>query len=306
MPEPHELNYSEIALARALYAPLRPVEPERRFANRLRARLERALTLPKGVDVTTTTLTAAEPARFPEGTRHGDVGYISFEVPELDRAIAFYGGLLGWEFRPARDPSARRLLDSMPNMELHGGHPSGLPVICWRVDDLDTAVEIVRSLGGSATEPVAHDYGTTSDCTDDQAMRFYLWEPTEVDIRAGARVTERPLGGTRHGDLAYLTLGVGDSERFRTFFGAVLGWSFVPGHVADGWQVTDPMPMHGMAGGADQPSTTPMWRVDDIGAAVEMVALLGGSAGPVERQPYGLSATCSDDQGTRFYLLGQA
>jgi predicted enzyme related to lactoylglutathione lyase len=45
-----------------------------------------------------------------------------------------------------------------------------------------------------------------------------------------------------------------------------------------------------------------MYRVDDIHAAVERVRAEGGSATDPERQPYGLSSTCVDDQGTRFYL----
>ena len=32
-------------------------------------------------------------------------------------------------------------------------------------------------MGGTATEPVEMPYGTTSDCTDDQGMAFYLWQP---------------------------------------------------------------------------------------------------------------------------------
>jgi predicted enzyme related to lactoylglutathione lyase len=45
-----------------------------------------------------------------------------------------------------------------------------------------------------------------------------------------------------------------------------------------------------------------MWRVDDIDAAVERVRRAGGTATDPERQPYGTTSTCTDDQGTRFYL----
>jgi hypothetical protein len=45
-----------------------------------------------------------------------------------------------------------------------------------------------------------------------------------------------------------------------------------------------------------------MWRVDDIAAAVERVRAAGGTSTDVEQQSYGLSATCTDDQGLQFYL----
>jgi len=59
--------------------------------------------------------------------------------------------------------------------------------------------------------------------------------------------------------------------------------------------------MAGLAGGGAG-VVTPMWRVDDIGAAVGRVRAAGGTATEPERQPYGLSSQCTDDQGTRFWL----
>src|SRR5207253_9586385 len=35
---------------------------------------------------------------------HGDVGYVSIQVPDLERAQAFYGTVLGWTFAPAERP----------------------------------------------------------------------------------------------------------------------------------------------------------------------------------------------------------
>ncbi len=46
----------------------------------------------------------------------------------------------------------------------------------------------------------------------------------------------------------------------------------------------------------------PMYQVDDIEGAVGRVRELGGTATDPERQPYGLSSECVDDQGGRFYL----
>ena len=62
-------------------------------------------------------------------------------------------------------------------------------------------------------------------------------------------------------------------------------------------------PMAGIAGGIPVSTTVPMWTVDDIDAAVARVREAGRHrAREPERQPYGLMAECTDDQGTRFYL----
>ena len=235
------------------------------------------------------------------GTRQGDVGYVSFHVPDIERAQAFYGTVLGWTFVPAERPGARRIVDSMPNTGLRGGQERGDQVICWRVDDLRSAVEQVRAMGGTATDPVRMSYGTTSDCIDDQGMAFYLWQPTPEDVAATAG-GDRPESGLQEGDLAYLSLSVVDSVRFQAFFGELLGWRFTPGRVPDGWSVEGPMPMVGLVGGADRSAAVPMYRVDDIEAAVGRVRTAGGTATAVERMPYGLTCDCRDDQGIAFYL----
>jgi predicted enzyme related to lactoylglutathione lyase len=72
--------------------------------------------------------------------------------------------------------------------------------------------------------------------------------------------------------------------------------------VADGWNVEGTVPMAGLAGGADRASVVPMFRVDDVEAAVRRVRAAGGTATAVERMPYGLTSDCTDDQGTPFYL----
>jgi predicted enzyme related to lactoylglutathione lyase len=245
--------------------------------------------------------TRTEATRYPHGTRHGDVGYVSFQVPDVDRAQAFYGTVLNWTFAPGEGPQSRMVVDSMPLTSLWGGEGSG-PVICWRVDDIFDAVGKVRALGGTATDPVERPYGLSADCTDDQGMAFYLWQPTPDDARATADVDDRPENGRREGDLAYLTLRVVDSARFRAFFGQLLGWEFSPGRVADGWSVEGPMPMVGFTGGAAQPGAVPMYRVDDVEAAAGRVRTAGGTATAVERMPYGLTSECQDDQGIPFYL----
>ena len=72
--------------------------------------------------------------------------------------------------------------------------------------------------------------------------------------------------------------------------------------MTDGWAVDGVVPMTGMHGGHAEAAAVPMWKVDDVAAAVERVRAAGGTATDPERQPYGTTAECTDDQGTRFYL----
>jgi predicted enzyme related to lactoylglutathione lyase len=95
---------------------------------------------------------------------------------------------------------------------------------------------------------------------------------------------------------------VPDGARARDFYEAVLGWSIRPGRVADGWETEGATPMVGIGGGEGIPAVVPMYAVDDIEVAVAAVLTAGGRAGEIERQSYGRSALCRDDQGLPFWL----
>ena len=155
----------------------------------------------------------------------------------------------------------------------------------------------MRAAGGTAAAPTEAPFGRVADCVDLDGRSFAVFAPPVED--PGSRP---PLNGSGHGDLSYVTMLVGDSAATREFYNAVLGWEFTPGRVDDGWEVNGIVPMTGLAGGSGEPSVLPMWRVDDIAAAVLRVREAGGTATDPEQQSYGISSECVDDQGTRFYL----
>lgn len=272
-----------------LRAPLDPVDPDPAYATDLRARVERALALPRGVAVSETT--APAPA-VDETYRHGDVGYAWLAVPDVERAVAFHGAVLGWRVAVGSDPQGRQVLERSPHLGLHGGEPRGTLRCCYAVEDVAEAARRVRASGGRAEEPQPAPYGRVADCVDDQGTVFALYQPP------GGVGTRPPAAG--EGDLVYVTYEVVDSGRARAFYGAVLGWSFTPGGVEDGWQVVGGS--GGLQGGHPQATTLPMWRVSDVAAAVERVRAAGGTATDPVTRPYGAEAECVDDQGTRFYL----
>jgi predicted enzyme related to lactoylglutathione lyase len=232
-----------------------------------------------------------------EPMKAGDIGYASLWVPDVDRAQAFFGAVLGWSFDPGSAARGRQVAGVSPHHGLWGGVEDSTLFLCYLVDDVDTAVARVRAAGGEAQEPTDAPYGRVANCTDDQGAPFAVFRPPAGEL--GPRLAPN---GTRAGDLAYITLEVGDSARTRAFYGELFGWRFTPGRVDDGWQVDDVRPMTGLQGGHERPVGVPMYLVDDVATAVERVRAAGGTASEPVRQPYGMSSDCVDDQGTRFYL----
>jgi predicted enzyme related to lactoylglutathione lyase len=117
--------------------------------------------------------TAAEGAGQ-ETPGHGDVSYITHEVPDSQRARDFYGAVLGWRFSPGSVEDGWQVGGTTPMAGLAGGREHAAVVLCYQVDDIHAAVRRVREYGGHAEEPSRRPYGLLADCADNQGTRFYL------------------------------------------------------------------------------------------------------------------------------------
>lgn len=239
----------------------------------------------------------AGPAGAP---RPGDISYAPLWVPDVARAAAFYGTVLGVEYEPADDNRGRRAPGLVPPQGL-SEHPALSTLFCcYVVDDIAAGVARARAAGGQAGEPVARPYGLVADCVDTDGVRFALHQPP-----ASAPAIARPPAGAaagQDGDLVYVTLEVPDAARTLEFYGSVLGWRSRPGRTPGGWQVEGTTPMIGVSGGHPTPAAVPVWRVTDLATAVARVRAAGGTSTEPHREPYGLMAECADDQGIRFSL----
>jgi uncharacterized protein len=277
----------------ALRAAVVPTMPDAAFADRLRARLEFAVLNPRGVTMTSNTQDV-EPVVVDENApSDGDLAYSSLWLSDLARAEAFYTSALGWRLT-GDGPRSRRIEGVTPPMGMWGEVPDSTLFLCHAVDDVHAAVTRVRAAGGHADEPVREPFGLIANCVDNQGTHFALLHAPRAD--------RAPMTQPGPGGLLYLTVQVPDSERFRNFYGAVFGWTFTPGRVDDGWNVTGMSPMTGLRGGAERPVVVPMYGVRDVTAAVAAVRAAGGTATDPELMPYGTTADCVDDQGTKFYL----
>lgn len=278
-----------------LRTPITPLAPDPTFAARLRRRIELLMTTQDGEGQMADVLLRDGISR--NGTRRGDVSYITLALPDADRGRRFYGSVLGWTFGSGQIDSESNQVDAVvpqvgmwPASAWREGVAAG--AICsWRVDDITTAVGAVRAAGGTANEPAERPYGLEAECTDGNGLRFWLHQLPAAGAPAGSN-------GDRQGDVSYVVLTVTHLDRAEAFFSSVLGWSFSPGYT--GVNVVGPAPMTGMSQG--DPGVVLCYRVDDINAAVERVTSAGGIPGEIASRPYGLESRCLDDQGVEFYL----
>ena len=290
----------------ALRTPIVPIAPDATFALALRHRLEREVALRSAAQQEEQEEQQEEatmrdaPLRnrvSRNGTRHGDVSYVTLALPDAYAGRRFYGHVLGWSFETGSlEGGANRPAEVIPEVGLWPGSAwqEGVgpgAILSWRVDDLATAVAQVRATGGSATDPEQLPYGLQSECTDGNGLAFWLHELAPPGEAAASN-------GEREGDVSYVVMRVADLDRARRLFGDVLGWSYSPG--ATGLHVEGPAPMTGMSEGP--PGVTLCYRVDDISLAVDRVRAAGGRSAEIEARPYGLESLCEDDQGVEFYL----
>jgi uncharacterized glyoxalase superfamily protein PhnB len=281
-----------------LRRPVEPVDPDPAFAATLRDRLRRAL---------------LQQSPAPEISGGPAMSQLTpyLAVSDARAAMGWYAD--AFSARVVGDPyvtdddrighaelevggATLYLSDAFPEMGIDGPETGRASVtLHLSVPDVDAAVERAAAVGATVTrQPADAPYGRTGVVVDPYGHRWMLQTP--------ASAAHQPRPASRPGDVVYLTLQVPDGARGRDFYEAVLGWSMQPGRVPDGWEAPGQSPMVGIGGGSDEPGTVPMYSVDDIEVAVAAVRTAGGRAGEVERQSYGLSALCRDDQGLPFYL----
>ncbi|MGH2954993.1 MAG: VOC family protein [Solirubrobacterales bacterium] len=110
------------------------------------------------------------------------------------------------------------------------------------------------------------------------------------------------------GEMSFFSLGVGDVDRAREFYGGLFGWEFAD--EANGAAITTPNVPGGIHGGDPGASPYLFFRVGDLDAALARVRELGGQIDdppakeddPDTVARFGRFAVCKDDQGSSFGL----
>ncbi|MGH3880764.1 MAG: VOC family protein [Actinophytocola sp.] len=290
----------------SLREPVVPVDPAPAFAARLRDRLTRAVLAQSGADMTTQlTPSAQRQAAWPATL----TPYIV--VADARRARDWYVEVFGAEQRGelyANDDGTighaeigigdavlmfAEASDLWPDVPVRApDSPMHSHTLHLQVEDVDATTERARTRGASVErEPTDQPYGRGSVIVDPFGHRWILLRPPAWATRF------------RQGDVARVTMVTADTDRAKDFYEAVLQVPFHAGSQPGVWNTEETQPHLGIWSPEDvEPQIQLVYRVDDLDAALGRVRAAGGIAGEAERKPYGLKATCEDDQGVVFEL----
>ncbi len=124
----------------------------------------------QGVELFVVSGTDRGPRSPLNGSRQGDLSYLTLHAPDRSRTVAFYASVLGWQVDGQADPA-----DVRPMLGIAAGGTDAA-VAMWKVDDVAAARERVLAAGGTAGEIEQPPYGARVRCVDDQGMEFWLGE----------------------------------------------------------------------------------------------------------------------------------
>jgi uncharacterized protein len=161
-----------------------------------------------------------------DGFPPGVPAWIDTAQPDVDAALAFYGGLFGWAFeeRGASDPNGRYVVASLDGKTVGAiaAVGAGQPATpAWTtyvtVDDADETADRVRAAGGTVlVEPGDRfDLARVALCADPEGATFGLWQPRTI---RGAGSVNAP------GTWNFSELNTADSAAAARFYGSVFGW----------------------------------------------------------------------------------
>jgi predicted enzyme related to lactoylglutathione lyase len=259
--------------------------------------------------------------------------WIDTSQPDPEAALAFYGGLFGWEFEDMMPEGSegRYFMGRIRGGDVAaiGSIPAGAPPMpLWNsyvwVASADETVSKARDAGGGvAMEPFdVMDSGRMAVFTDPEGAALCVWEAKN---HKGARVVNE------HGSLNFNGLATRDPEGAKAFYGSVFGWETLdlpsgmvwtlPGYgdhlEASSPGLRDQMAAMGAPDGFidvvaalnpipdDEPDTPAHWTVtfavDDADATVAKAKELGADvvAGPFDA-PWTRMAVIRDPQGATF------
>lgn len=244
-------------------------------------------------------LTANQPAGTPT--------WIDLGIPDLDRAMAFYGALFGWEFDVGPQETG-----SYTTCLLRGHRAAGMMAntdqdatrFWWQVyfatDDCDATAERVVDAGGTLVHaPMdAMGQGRLAVARDPVGAQFGLWQG---GASIGAEVVNEQ-GALLRNDLVTPT-----PEPARAFYRAVFDFTLDGNQDLPGLDFTflrrpDGHEIGGIVGlpGAPGSAWGTLFEVADADAAVARAVAGGGRATTPEDFVYGRTATITDPFGTEF------
>jgi predicted enzyme related to lactoylglutathione lyase len=243
----------------------------------------------------------------------GTFSWTDLTTTDQDAARAFYGELLGWNAEDV--PVGEGIVYSL--MKVGDAHvaaispqpqaqrEAGVPPM-WNsyvtVESADDAAAKAAELGATVHAPPfdVMEAGRMAVIQDPQGAFFMVWQPKNT---LGARLVNAP------GALVWNELASNDLDGSTAFYCQLFGWSIAqfPGSEQVYLGIRNGEANNGGIREVTPPDVPPHWLVylgvDDLAAAMERVAALGGAvhAGPIDIQMAKI-AIVADPQGAIFAL----
>ncbi len=152
--------------------------------------------------------------------------WIDTGQPDPEAAVAFYGGVFGWEFEDVMPPGSG---GNYFLARLRGGDVAAIssrsegapPIAVWNtyiwVENADAAAARVRDAGGRVLmDPFdVMDAGRMAVFADPEGAAFCAWQ---ANNHKGAQIVNEP------GSLNFNNLNTRDADGAKSFYGSVFGW----------------------------------------------------------------------------------
>lgn len=239
----------------------------------------------------------------------GTPTWIDLGIPDLDRAMEFYGAVLGWEFQVGPEEMGRYTMCRLDDRAVAALMPNvdpGATDFWWQVylatDDCDATAERVTKAGGRviAAPDEIPGRGRMAVAVDPVGGQFGLWEGRGF---AGAELVNEP-GSLLRNDLVTPTPGPA-----REFYAEVFDFTldgnpdlpeldFTFLRRPDGYEVAGVM--GDPSAGASHWGT--VFEVADTDATVAAARAAGGTATDPRDFVYGRLASVTDPFGAAFEI----
>lgn len=238
---------------------------------------------------------------------NGTPTWIELGIPDLDRAMEFYGAVFGWEFDVGPVETGRYtmcLLRGKPVAAIMPNGDSGATDFWWTVylatDDCDGTAKRIVDAGGTLIQPPMDvmEQGRMAMATDPVGAQFGLWQGNAL---LGAQLVNEP------GTLLRNDLVTPAPEPARQFYAAVFDFTAdgnpdLPGLDFTFLRRPDGHEIGGIIGdpAAASSSWGTLFEVEDTDATVARAVAAGGSASAPTDFVYGRIAEVADPFGAPF------
>lgn len=231
---------------------------------------------------------------------------IEIRVTDLDRAMAFYAGVLGWRIHKVSDDYAMIDTGRAPITSLWAIAGTGMPLgVCHYVQSADCVVDAGRAvlLGGQVVVEYTEieGSGAFTDTLDPWRNEIAFWQ--------AATPGSPEFDGAPLPHFAWIELGAADSAAARDYYRELLGWQFEANPAVEDYAVcTEVAPGIGLVGGergSRLRGLTDYLSVADLDSTLAAISRFGGEAlgEAVELPDGGRMALFVDPDGNRFGLV---